>query len=246
MSARTVKVSNVSLGATEQDIKEFFSFSGDIDHVEMKSVDEWSQVAYITFRDTQGAETAMLLSGATIVDQSVIITIAADYQPPPTISLPPAPEESGPNGGQQSAVRKAEDVVASMLAKGYILGKGTLSKAKSFDERHRITSTATAKVASLDRKIGLSSKMSAGASAFNGKVRDVDQRFQISGKTQSAFSVAERKVGQAGSAMLKNKYIFTGVSFVSGAFNKVGQAAADLGSKTKAKVMAEQMKKGTF
>lgn len=32
----TVKVSNVSLGASEQDLKEFFSFSGDIEYVEMK------------------------------------------------------------------------------------------------------------------------------------------------------------------------------------------------------------------
>lgn len=30
-----MKVSNVSLGASEQDIKEFFSFSGDIEYVEM-------------------------------------------------------------------------------------------------------------------------------------------------------------------------------------------------------------------
>lgn len=33
---KTVKVSNVSLGATEQDIKEFFSFSGDIEYVELR------------------------------------------------------------------------------------------------------------------------------------------------------------------------------------------------------------------
>lgn len=32
----SVKVSNVSLGATEQDLKEFFSFSGDIECVEVK------------------------------------------------------------------------------------------------------------------------------------------------------------------------------------------------------------------
>ena len=31
-----MKVSNVSLGASEQDIKEFFSFSGDIEYVEMR------------------------------------------------------------------------------------------------------------------------------------------------------------------------------------------------------------------
>ncbi|KAG0530392.1 hypothetical protein BDA96_05G182200 [Sorghum bicolor] len=32
----TVKVSNVSLKAAQRDIKEFFSFSGDIVHVEMQ------------------------------------------------------------------------------------------------------------------------------------------------------------------------------------------------------------------
>lgn len=35
LQVRTVKVSNVSLGASEQDIKEFFSFSGEIEHIEM-------------------------------------------------------------------------------------------------------------------------------------------------------------------------------------------------------------------
>lgn len=34
-----MKVSNVSLSATEQDIQEFFSFSGVIEYVEMKRFD---------------------------------------------------------------------------------------------------------------------------------------------------------------------------------------------------------------
>ncbi|MCI39023.1 protein vip1, partial [Trifolium medium] len=59
---KTVKVSNVSLGATERDIQEFFSFSGDIHYVELRSYDERSQIAYVTFKDSQGAETAVLLS----------------------------------------------------------------------------------------------------------------------------------------------------------------------------------------
>lgn len=36
LQVKTVKVGNVSLSASEQDIKEFFSFSGDIEHVEMQ------------------------------------------------------------------------------------------------------------------------------------------------------------------------------------------------------------------
>lgn len=62
LQVKTIKVSNVSLGASEQDLKEFFSFSGDIEYVEMQSHDERSQIAFVTFKDPQGAETAVLLS----------------------------------------------------------------------------------------------------------------------------------------------------------------------------------------
>ncbi|KEH27791.1 RNA recognition motif [Medicago truncatula] len=62
MSIKTVKVINVSLGAAKRDILEFFTFCGDIAYVELRSHDEGSQTAYVTFKDTHGAETAVLLS----------------------------------------------------------------------------------------------------------------------------------------------------------------------------------------
>lgn len=242
MTVRTVKVSNVSLGATEQDIKEFFSFSGDIEYVEMQSGDEWSQLAYVTFKDSQGAETALLLSGATIVDLSVIITPAPEYElPPAAVASAPAYKDVKPADQPASAVQKAEDVVSSMLAKGFVLGKDAVGKAKSFDERHQLTSTASAKVISLDRKIGLSEKITMGTSAVNEKVKEMDQKFQVSEKTKSAFAVAEQKVSSAGSAIMKNRYVFTSASWVTGAFNKVAKAASDVGSKTKEKVVAEEV-----
>lgn len=236
MSLRTIKVSNVSLGAYEQDIKEFFSFSGDIEYVEVQSDTERTQIAYVTFKDPQGAETAVLLSGATIVDSAVTITLAPDYQLPPAASAPPLVEENKTPGGSESALRKAEDVVSSMLAKGFILGKDAVNKAKSFDDKHQLTSTATAKVVTFDRKLGLSEKISMGTSAVNDKVREVDQKFQVSEKTKSAFAAAEQKVSSAGSTIMKNRYVFTGVSWVSGAFNKVAKAAGEVGQKTKEKV----------
>ncbi|KAL5794545.1 hypothetical protein ACOSP7_003139 [Xanthoceras sorbifolium] len=234
MSIKTVKVSNVSLGATERDIKEFFSFSGDIAYVEMQSDTERSQVAYVTFKDSQGAETAVLLSGATIVDLSVIITPAPDYRLPPIASAPET--ENKTPGGAESAFRKAEDVVSSMIAKGFILGKDAVNKAKTLDEKHQLTSTASAKVASIDKKIGLTEKISVGTSVVSDKVREVDQKFQVSEKTKSAFAAAEQKVSSAGSAIMKNRYVFTGASWVTGAFNKVAKAAGDVGQMTKEKV----------
>lgn len=76
-------------------------------------------------------------------------------------------------------MQKAEDVVSTMLAKGFVLGKDAVSRAKSLDQKHQLTSTASAKVASLDKKIGLSEKFSMGTSAVNGKVREVDNKFQV-------------------------------------------------------------------
>lgn len=243
MSIKTVKVSNVSLGATERDIQEFFSFSGDIAYVELRSHDERSQTAYVTFKDSQGAETAVLLSGATIVDLSVTITLDPDYQLPPDALVSPVSESKTP-GGADSALRKAEDVVSSMAAKGFILGKDAVNKAKTFDEKLQLSSKASATVASVDQKLGLSEKIGAGASVVSDKVREVDQKFLVSEKTKSAFAAAEQTVSTAGSAIMKNRYVLTGASWVTGAFNRVSKAAVEVSQKTKEKVEnAEQQEK---
>uniref|UniRef100_J3N8Y1 Uncharacterized protein n=1 Tax=Oryza brachyantha TaxID=4533 RepID=J3N8Y1_ORYBR len=52
-----------------------------------------------------------------------------------------------------------------MLAKGFVLSKDALKRARSFDDRHQLLSTASARVASLDRRFGLSDKFSAGDDA---------------------------------------------------------------------------------
>lgn len=243
MSMASVKVSNVSLGATEQDLKEFFSFSGDIECVEVKSGDALSQIAYVTFKESQGAETAILLSGATVVDLSVIITLAEEgYQPPLLMTVPDFSPHALKNNegksteGAESAVRKAEDVITTMLAKGFVLGKDVLNKAKLFDEKHQLTSTASAKVASFDQKIGLSEKVSIGTAVVNTKVKEMDEKFHVSDKTKSTIAVAEQKVNGAGSAMVNNRYVTSGISLVAGIFRKVSQAAQSIGFKAKEKI----------
>lgn len=163
--------------------------------------------------------------------------------------------ENKASSGAESAFQKAEDVVSSMLAKGFILGKDAVGKAKSFDEKHQLTSTASSKVASFDKKIGLSEKISVGTAVvgekisvgtavMGDKVREVDQKFQVSEKTKSAFAAAEQTVSNAGSAIMKNRYVLTGASWVTGAFSKVAKAAGEVGQKAKEKVdMAEEEQK---
>ncbi|KAJ4873761.1 Binding partner of ACD11 1 [Raphanus sativus] len=135
MATRSVKVGNLSSGATEHDIKEFFSFSGEVETIDIQ-FNEHS--AYVTFKDPQGAETAVLLSGASIADQSVIIEMAPNYTPPAAHHT--ETQSGGVGGAAESVVQKAEDVVSSMLAKGFILGKTPSAKAKAFDEKLGFTS----------------------------------------------------------------------------------------------------------
>ncbi|KAJ4746423.1 RNA-binding (RRM/RBD/RNP motifs) family protein [Rhynchospora pubera] len=219
MTVTTVKVSNVSLQASKQDLKEFFSFSGDILYVEMQKENDLSQIAYITFKDTQGAETAMLLTGATIVDMSVVVMPATDYEVPAEVlaaQREAAAEVKPLTTGPQSALQRAEDMVSSMLAKGFVLGKDALEKAKTLDEKHQITSTASAKVTSLDRKIGLTEKMK----EMDLKVKEMDQKYQVTEKTRTTFAAAEQTLSNAGSAFMKNRYVITSAAWVTEAFNK--------------------------
>ncbi|GJV50326.1 binding partner of ACD11 1-like protein, partial [Tanacetum coccineum] len=61
-STRTVQVGHLSDLATEREIHEFFSFSGDIDHVEICRDLEQNKTAFVTFKDAKALEIALLLS----------------------------------------------------------------------------------------------------------------------------------------------------------------------------------------
>ncbi|KAL9685201.1 hypothetical protein QQ045_022649 [Rhodiola kirilowii] len=104
--------------------------------------------------------------------------------------------------------------------------------------RLQLTSTASSKVASLDQKIGFTEKLSVGTTIVNDKVKEMDEKFQVSEKTNNAFAAAEQTVSSAGSAIMKNRYILTGDSWVTGAFCRVAKAAEEVGQKAKKKAHA--------
>ncbi|OAP18336.1 hypothetical protein AXX17_AT1G61970 [Arabidopsis thaliana] len=220
---KTVKISNVSLIVSKKDVKEFFSFSGDIQYVEMRSETQESQVAYVTFKDSQGAETAMLLTGAVIADLRVSITPAVNYQLPPE-ALALDSQEHSFNG---FSVKKAEDVVNIMVGRGYALGKDAMEKAKAFDDRHNLISNASATIASLDDKMGLSEKLSIGTTVVNEKLRDIDERYQVREITKSALAAAEETAISARTALMANPYVSSGASWFSNAFGAVTKAVKE-------------------
>ncbi|KAL0326824.1 UNVERIFIED_CONTAM: Binding partner of ACD11 1 [Sesamum angustifolium] len=219
---RTVKVSNVSPAVSERDILEFFTFSGDIRHIEMQRGTETPQVAYVTFRDSHGVDRATLLTGATLAGLSISITPVENYELPPNATSLTSDETPSVVG---SAVKKAEDVVSTMLAKGFLLGKGAFNRAQSFDEKHQLTSNATATVASIDRRIG-----------FTEKVKEMDERLQVSEMTKSALAAAEQRASSAGSAIMNTRIVSAGASWFSSALSVVSKAAEGVSTMTREKV----------
>ncbi|CAL1357408.1 unnamed protein product [Linum trigynum] len=150
-------------------------------------------------------ETAVLLSGATILEERVCITRWGHYEdefdfwnrPSTTTDNESESTQQHQQTGQfvgdaGQAVTKAQEVVKEMLAMGYVLGKDALGKAKEFDESHQVSATATAKVAEFTERIGLADKLFAGMEA----VKAVDDKYHVSETTKSAVSATSRQQQQ--------------------------------------------------
>ncbi|XP_077240839.1 RNA binding (RRM/RBD/RNP motifs) family protein isoform X3 [Tasmannia lanceolata] len=236
MQTRTVQVGHISDLAGEREIKEFFSFSGDIEHIEIQRGVGESKTAFVTFKDPKALEIALLLSGATIVDQIVTIAPAENYAPKveEMTTVNQAFKSTSPSNGRVY-VSKAQDVVTSMLSKGSAIRQDAVNKAKAFDEKHRLTANASAKVISFDRRVGLTEKITVGISVVNEKVKSVDQRLHVSDKTMAVLTVAEQKLNNTGSAVKTNRYVSAGAAWLNGAFSKVAKAGNVAGAKTREK-----------
>ncbi|RCV38494.1 hypothetical protein SETIT_8G147200v2 [Setaria italica] len=228
---RTIKVTNIPLSATAENMKEFFSFSGEIEFVEMRRDSETSQVAYVTFKEFHGADTALLLSGSSMCgDVAVNITPVEDYELPPEAYSNTEHGLSSPGTPTGAAVRKAEEVVSTMLARGFVRSKDALRRAQSFDGRHQqLLSSATSRVASLDRRLGLSDKFSLGTAVARGAARGVDERFNVTERAWGALAVA-------GEVVAGSPYASRGAAWVSAAVGAVARAASDVGAMTVEKV----------
>ncbi|KAL3357687.1 hypothetical protein AABB24_018080 [Solanum stoloniferum] len=252
---RTVRVGNVSDLAAEREVREFFSFSGEIEHIEIRREQGQSKTAFVTFKDPKALEIALLLSGATIVDQIVNITQEEDYVPssetrevrlvdnavnvagesssPLAEAKPTSPSNGRVNG--KVYISKAQDVVSNVLAKGSAIRQDAMNKAKAFDEKHQLRATASARVISFDRRVGLTEKLTVGISVVNEKVKSVDQRLQVSDKTMAAVMAAERKLNDTGSAVKSSRYVNAGAAWLNGTFSKVAKAGQVAGTKTREK-----------
>ncbi|XP_042008016.1 binding partner of ACD11 1-like isoform X1 [Salvia splendens] len=234
-----VEITNLSPNATEKDVRDFLTFCGAIQHVEFVRTGDSECVAYVTFKNPHAVETAVLLSGDTILDQPVRITQWGDCDDDYNVhnrsawkieddvnhSQRSERHEAAPSAGK--AVYSAQDTAKAMAAKGFVLGKDAVVRAKAYAESHQVPAAAIAKVSRLSNGIGLTDKITYGIET----AKSVDQRYHISGTTRSAVSVTQRTAASAANAVVSSSYFSKGALWLSGALNRASQVAGDLGNR---------------
>ncbi|WOG90076.1 hypothetical protein DCAR_0209317 [Daucus carota subsp. sativus] len=149
---RIVQVSNLSLWASTRSITLFFSSCGEVESVEMQSLSEQSQIAFVTFKHSLGADCAIMLSGTKLLDLTVIITLAPSREIQNTASFPHlATEDRAATYGADSYLTKTKNVFSSMVEKGYVLGKavavGTSDKVQQVDQNLQVSQKVKSAVA---------------------------------------------------------------------------------------------------
>lgn len=241
----TVEVSNVSFKVTAREIEDFFSFSGQVEKVDLNSDGEDSQVAYVTFKDHDSLKMALLLSGSAILDKEVKI-LALTHSGPEELACEPGDESI--QAGESSAVNPrsgALNRVRAMLSRGGMVGKGAVKSASTLDPRNnsgvnaghntRISSNdmgdgdaasaaaATPSVASPTDSTTLGGKPKAGITMQTcyKHVSAINEKLQIGQRTMSALAMAQQGVASAGSAVASNRYVAAGGVWVSGAISRV-------------------------
>ncbi|XP_075090497.1 binding partner of ACD11 1 isoform X1 [Nicotiana tabacum] len=234
----TAEVTSLSPKATEKDVYEFFSHCGEIEQVEIIRLSEYASIAYVTFKDTYALETAILLSGSTIVDQCVRVSrleAQIDEYDPWNNSRDKVENGSSYAQGTHTnefvstpgeAVTMAQHVVETMIVKGYELSKDALTKAKAFDESYQVSSTAAAKVAELSKRVGLTDRIQSGMET----VKSVDKKYHLSELTMSAASFTGKTAVAAATTVVNSSYFSKGALWVSDALNRAAKVAADLGN----------------
>lgn len=234
----TAEVTSLSPKATEKDVFEFFSHCGEIEQVEIIRLSKYASIAYVTFKDTYALETAILLSGSTILDQCVCVSrleAHVDEYDPWNNYLDKV--ENGSSSATVThtnqfvstpgeAVTMAQQVVETMIVKGYQLSKDALTKAKAFDESHHVSSTAAAKVADFSKRVGLTDKIQSGMET----VKCVDEKYHLSELTMSAASYTGKTAAAAATAVVNSSYFSKGALWVSDVLNRAAKVAADLGN----------------
>jgi hypothetical protein len=184
-----VLVTGLTARADESSLRDFFGYSGAVSHVEITDAADASRSALVTFADASSLQTALLLTGATIVAGDPPITV---------VEAPGSTAAVAKDSAYKPALldlNKAHATLSALAGKGYALGKDAVARVKEFDEKHQ----ASQKVSETAAKAAEAARNA--ASSLAEKARELNAKFKPVEKAQTAFAnaggpEAAQKVGK--------------------------------------------------
>ncbi|XP_010517690.1 PREDICTED: binding partner of ACD11 1-like [Camelina sativa] len=236
------EVTNLSPQATEKDVLSFFSHCGIVELVEITGYEGDALTAYVTFRDAYALDMAVLLSGAMIVDRTVSISMYGVYLHESN-HLTPKEEDYSVTATRSDAfasspgevVTVAQQVVKTMMAKGYVLSTDVIGKARALDESQRFSSFVATKLAEISHYIGLTQNIQSSMEV----VRSADEKYHFSEFTKSAVlvtgtaavaaaTITGKVAAAAATSVVNSRYFANGALWFSDALGRAAKAAAHM------------------
>ncbi|KAL8471561.1 hypothetical protein ACS0TY_028989 [Phlomoides rotata] len=233
-----VEVLGLSPDARWEDVYQFFLNCGNIMNLEITRVSADVSIAHVEFEDAYSVKIALFLSGSEIADQPVSIYSCGahnvdpspnlvDFTEPDTATYSVATHSDQFVSNPGEAVTVVQQVVQTMISRGYVLSKDAMLKAKAFDESHHVSSTAAARVAEFSKKIGLTDKINSGVKV----AISVDEKYHVYDITKTAASYTGKTAVAAATAVVNSSYFAKGALWVSDVLDRASKAAADLGNR---------------
>lgn len=133
------------------------------------------------------------------------------------------------------AVTVAQQVVKTMIAKGYVLSKDAIGKARALDESQRFSSLVATKLAEISHYIGLTQNIQSSMEV----VRSADDKYHFSDFTKSAVlvtgtaavaaaTITGKVAAAAATSVVNSTYFANGALWFSDALGRAAKAAAHM------------------
>jgi len=227
-----VLVQNLNPQATEQSLRDFFSFCGKITSLQLvRSEGEESAKAIVTFESKAEAGTALLLTNAILVDR--VITITPYYE-----------MDSATNGilGTNTQVQQIPfntSTVSNVLADGVILGESLVKSAKQLSDEYHIMDSIKGRVQSIDDQYHVQETLKSIAD----KAKEMDDKYRLKDTALAAATAASMAAADLAMQALQHPSVHQGFSWLVQKWSMMATTATAIQQETLHKIQEKKQEK---
>ncbi|KAK4195757.1 hypothetical protein QBC40DRAFT_288591 [Triangularia verruculosa] len=161
--ATTVYVKNIASKTEDKEIKDFFSFCGKINSIDVTSEGE-TKSATVNFEKETAARTALLLNHTKLGTNEISVTGGSSSDD--DAAHDSSATDRSPDAGLTQEEKPRARVLAEILAHGYLVADTGLETAIQLDEKHGVTTKFINTVKQLDERTHATDKAKAADASY--------------------------------------------------------------------------------